>query len=216
MGKYDYAIAKYKEAIEIKPDFYDTYEKLGYIYALKEDYLEAIQWVDHDIAIAPSPRKEAIGYIWKGLYHYWLGKLDTSFNDLGTLSDLAKESGTEYLIHNIDYLKGWIHFDRGELKQGEMCLKRWIDYAKATSLRSIQFAEVRWHLYEGFVHLKLGQLDSVNVKLTKVKSFLPKIDPAIINDELLYQYKLLHSEVLLAQDSLDKVIKICKNISTGK
>jgi len=46
MGKLDEAIVKYKEALEIKPDFPITRLSIGYIYALKENYPEAMKWLD--------------------------------------------------------------------------------------------------------------------------------------------------------------------------
>ena len=44
MGKLDEAAAKYKEALAIKPDFYSTCGPLSYVFALKEDYPEALRW----------------------------------------------------------------------------------------------------------------------------------------------------------------------------
>jgi tetratricopeptide (TPR) repeat protein len=61
MGRIEEAIAKYKEALEVKPDFYMPSWSIGYIYALKEDYSAAMKWFDRYIALAPSPGTKAEG-----------------------------------------------------------------------------------------------------------------------------------------------------------
>ena len=54
MGKLDDALAKYREALEMKPDFYYAYWEIAYIYALKECYPECMKWIDMYIDRAPS------------------------------------------------------------------------------------------------------------------------------------------------------------------
>ncbi|NIN92134.1 protein kinase, partial [bacterium] len=95
MGRLDEAISKYKEALEVKPDFSGTPMKIGYIYALKEDYPEALKWVDKDISLATSPGYKRTGYLWRGFYHHWLGRLEQSLIDIQKAIDLAESVGSE-------------------------------------------------------------------------------------------------------------------------
>ena len=55
MGQLDESIAKYKEALKIKPDFLMSLRNLPYVLALKEDYSEAIQTLDRFINFSASP-----------------------------------------------------------------------------------------------------------------------------------------------------------------
>jgi len=60
MGKLDESIEKFKEALEVKPDFASAW-KISYIYALKEDYVKALKWVDQYISTAPSVPWQSLG-----------------------------------------------------------------------------------------------------------------------------------------------------------
>ena len=91
MGRLDEAIAKYKEAIIVKPDHYNTYWKIGYIYALKENYPQAMNWVNQNISVAPTLTAKADGgYMWKGFYYAWLGRLDQALTELKRAADIWK------------------------------------------------------------------------------------------------------------------------------
>jgi len=105
MGRLEDSIAKYKAALEIKPDFLSQLP-LAYIFALKEDYTETIRWIDQYIATAPSPGIKSDGYLWKGLYHYWLGSLGRSLENIHKAITLADSVG------NISS-KGWANWFLG-------------------------------------------------------------------------------------------------------
>jgi len=62
MGRLDDAIAKYKEALEIKPDF-GAERWISYIYLIKNNYEEAMKWTDQFISVAPSEGLKAQGYL---------------------------------------------------------------------------------------------------------------------------------------------------------
>ena len=114
MGRLDEAISKYKEALEVKPDFSGVSLKIGYIYALKEDYPEAMKWVDKEIAMATSPGVKEDGYLYKGFYQFWLGSLEKSLIDIQKAEELAAaagrvDSGKAYG----ELFKGWMYYDRG-------------------------------------------------------------------------------------------------------
>jgi len=96
MGKLDEAIAKYKEALEVKPDFKLTRLCIGYICALKENYPEALKWVDQEINIAQTPSIKSFGYFNKGFYHCWLGSLKQSLREFRMALDLAEETRNEW------------------------------------------------------------------------------------------------------------------------
>ncbi|MBN2408095.1 MAG: protein kinase, partial [Candidatus Aminicenantes bacterium] len=52
-GKYDRAVEKYKDALKVKPDFGAEF-RIGYCYAVQENYAEALNWTDRFISITPS------------------------------------------------------------------------------------------------------------------------------------------------------------------
>ena len=72
MGRLDEAIANYEKALDIKPDFSVGF-RIAYVYALKEDYVESMKWVEQYISSVPSPGNKAEGFLWKGIYNFLLG-----------------------------------------------------------------------------------------------------------------------------------------------
>jgi len=210
MGKLDEAIAKYKEALEIKPDFYYAYWEIAYIYALRENYPEAMKWIDMYIDRAPSLGTKAEGLWWKSFYECWRGSLDQSLEEAQRTIDLAEEAGSELWKTQADRLKGWIYYDRGELELSrrhfESCLdsvKRtpaeYIPTATSYSLGSPEQVSMLIAAYSfalALVDLKEGRIDSARSRLADIETILPD------------HSALLHGEVLLAEGSLEKAITV--------
>jgi tetratricopeptide (TPR) repeat protein len=127
MGRLDEAIAKYKEALEIKPDFLISSHSIHYIYALKEDYPEAMKWIDKYIDIAQATGLKREGYLLRGFYHYWLGSLEKSLICLQRSEDMAESVGDEWGKAFVNYLKVWIYYDREEYELSRKYNEGWLD-----------------------------------------------------------------------------------------
>ncbi len=211
MGRLDESIAKYKEALIVNPDFYNAYWKIGYIYALKENYSQAMNWVNQDISIAPTLSTKADGgFIWKGFYYAWLGRFDEALIELKRVVDIWKkvenkgwESVTERII-------AWIYFDRGELESCRKHFKKGFDAYIKNLPEAISYITLANSTYLGLAELKEGRIDSAKSRLSKMKSLLPKIN----NKYALFYYDILNGEVLLAEGSVDKAIAVCENTRT--
>ena len=75
----------------MKPGF-GSELNIAYIYALKENYTETMKWLDNFIASNPSPGTKAYGYMWKGIYHAFLGHYNQALIDLGKTQELTEKS----------------------------------------------------------------------------------------------------------------------------
>ena len=222
MGKLDEAIAKYKEALEVQPDFGSDFS-IAYIYALKEDYSEAMKWIDQFIAMTPSPGRGAEGYLWKGLYHYWVGNLEQSLSDLIQATELAEAVGNEKWMAYTHWTKGWICYDREELELSRRHFNLWFDsiikypfiteYPLFLLSTSIPFYTAIHSFYLGLVDLKQGLIDSAKSRLSEMKSLLLKIG-LWYRDWITFDYDLLHMETLLAENSVEEVIAVSKKTSS--
>jgi len=212
MGRLDEAMAKHKEALEVKPDWFWECWNIGYIYALKENYPEAMRWNDQFITMAPSPGVSATGHFWKGFYHYWLGSLEQSLSDLRRTTELAEAVENEWWKAYVEWMKGWIYYDRGELELSQRCFKSWFDFIIEYDPTYILWHKANYSFYLGLADLKQGRIDSARSRLAEMKSLLPKINPPF-KDRITFYYDLLYTEVLIEEDSFDKAISVCEKAS---
>ena len=212
MGRLDEAIAKYKETLEVKPDFFQTYWRVGYIYALKQDYDEALKWVDKDIAAAPSLGAKGAGYFWKALYHHWLGRVEQSISELKSLVDLSEAVGNDFGKAWTEWGIGWVYYDKGELELSRKSFKSWFDFCKEYEPTYIPDYTVEYNFILALVDLKQGRIDSTKSRLAEIKSLLPEITP-YSEDQAKFEYDFLHGEVLLSDGSFEKAIDVLEKAS---
>jgi len=208
MGQLDEAIAKFKEAIHLKPDFKDSYWRIGYICAFKEEYDEALNWIDQYFAIAPSESERAIARLWKGFYYYWLGNFEKSLIELKNTENLVKDVGNERLIALSKWIKGSIFSSIGDYNRSRR------EYNNYYTLYKIfpdweGFLTLYYNLGLGLVDLKEGKIDSVKYRFEIIKSLLPKIDLEV-EKYVPIDVNIFYGEILLVEGLNDKVINILK------
>ncbi|UCC39881.1 MAG: protein kinase [Candidatus Aminicenantes bacterium] len=205
MGRLDEAVAKYKEALEVKPDFFETHWRIGYIYALKEDYAEAMKWVEKDIATAPTPGAKTTGYSWKSFFHYWLGNLNQSLEELRIMEELAEDVGSKGDKARVDMLRGWISYDREEFESSREHFKGWFDYHFKDKPDFEKDFTAFYKIYLGLVDLKENRLDSAKSNLAELESLLPGIHP-FFKDWVQIGHDILKGESLVAEGTTEKAI----------
>jgi len=204
MGRLDEAVAKYKEVLEIRPDFFQTYWRIGYIYALKEDYKQALEWFERDIAAAPTPGARRTGYFWKAVLHYWLGNLDQSLNDSRILFELAEATGSSSGKSEAEVMRGFYYFDRGDFEQARKQFHLWHDIRSKSAGNELEF-RIFFDLFLGLLDLKEGRIDSARSLVEEIGPKLPQVGP-LFKNWLLLGYDMLLGEVLLAEGSLEEAI----------
>jgi tetratricopeptide (TPR) repeat protein len=213
MGRLDEAIAKYKEALEVKPDFYFSMHNIQYVYAFKEDYPEALKWIDKYIDIASSPGLKRAGYLWKGFYHYWLGSLEKSLIDLQRAEDLAEAVRDDVGKAFVNVLKAWIYYDREELELSRKYNGAWLDVYIKNDPNNKQYYKSCFSFLLGLIELKEKKIDSAKARLAEMKSFFSEITRPFYRERATFYYSLLYAELLLAEGSPEKAIAVFEKVS---
>jgi len=211
-GRLEEAIAKFKAALEIKPDFFGTYSSIGYIYALKENYPEALRWIDKYIAMIPASGSKTSGFLWKGFFHYWLGRLGQSLADFQRAEDTAEASGDDIRKALAEQMKKWIYADRGELELSWKSNEGWLNVYGKNRPGDEPFFKLDHRFFLGLLELKEGQIDSVKARLTEMKSLVPDISPGQAA-RAAFSIHFLECEVYLAEGLPEKTIGVFEKIS---
>jgi serine/threonine protein kinase/Tfp pilus assembly protein PilF len=203
MGKIDEAAENYKKALGVKPDFYPSMAPLGYIQALREDYSEALKWLDKYIEVAPSSGVKLLGYMRKAFYSAWLGSLEKSLSYLQRAEDLADAMGDKGWKAGVSRLRLWVYYDRHELelsrKQNEASLRLYVGAHPENKV----YYEARYKFALGLIELEKGNLELAKSTLKEIETILPEFK-GTMKDDLQFFHDRLSSEILLSKGSLSK------------
>jgi len=213
-GKLDEAIAKYREILDMRPEFIGSHLPLSYILALKEDYSRAINYVDQCISKAQSPRWTKDGHLYKGLYYYWLGSLEQTLAEFEKVNKIGEEiSNPAFKILN-DYFLGLIYCEKGDLVLSQKHLQNFLDAATQARPESREYDKVWYNFAMGLVYIKQGDTVSAKMRLERIKSFLPEAKPGIdsMNIWLPDMSNYLAAEIMLKENSPQKAIEFLETM----
>jgi serine/threonine protein kinase/Flp pilus assembly protein TadD len=208
MGRLDEALVNYKEELKINSGLENPYFSIGYIYALRAEYAEAMRWIDQFIAVAPSPGIKRKGYLWKGFCQLLSGSLkdcDFYFREAEEYSEPGYVWGRPY----INWLKAFIYYDRGELDQSRRSNEAWLnDFIKFYPGRKLHYQGV-YKFLSGLLELKAGHTDSAKNILAEMKSLHEKMPPWR-KDWASFYINFLSAELSLKAGSPEKAIGVFK------
>ena len=211
MGLLDDALAQYKEAIFVKPDFRSSLG-IAYIHALREDYAEAMKWVDHYITFATSLTEKAGGYRLKASYSNLLGNFDQAINALDTVKELVEPNEWESCQRAYtNESRGWLYYYIRKFELSRNYLKD--SYDTLFSGWDSAMAIIAYNFPLGLVDVKQENLDSARTRLATIDFLLPKATTTWNRNLAQLFHEIISAEILLAQDSLEKVIVYAESIS---
>jgi tetratricopeptide (TPR) repeat protein len=210
MGKWDAAVEKFKEAIQIKPDF-GSDNKISYIQAIQEDFSGALSWIDQYIAAAPSNGMKAWGSQLKAVYDHLLGKTEAAFADLAKAKEYALADNDFINADNLYRSLIWTSYDLGRYDQFLQYAKERFGFRAERKLRSGPLNEVLLTFYQGLADIRQNRPDAARAQLAKIEAARPNIvDQEKPTLEMAY-YHLL-SEILAAQGEPEKTIEAYNKI----
>ncbi len=208
MGRLDEAIETYLKALAIKPDFYASMAVLSYIHAYKENYPEALKWLDKYIEIAPSTGVKLLGYIRKGFYSLWLGSPEKSLGYFQRAEDMADARGDKGWKIEIDSFRSWVYYERHELELSRKYREAWFSRVSEEYPQYKLEHEATYKYDLGFIDIEGGSLDSAKNRLKEAESILPKLKAE--KEWANFYIDLLRAELMLAEGNPKKAVEIIR------
>jgi serine/threonine protein kinase/Flp pilus assembly protein TadD len=203
MGKLDDAIAKYKEALDIRPD-YGSALGISYIYALKEEYEDAINWMNKVPIQGQSGSAKFEVPAYRAMYEYWTGRISQCLRSTATTAEVAraaKKPGWEAFAL---WINARILAEQGHFEGARKTLAAWDTLFK--QVYSPDYTDAFCELTQARLYLKEGQTKPAEAALTVSQSAMPKLS-SFYRPWLGFLHFQVYGELLLAQGKTDEAIR---------
>jgi len=206
MGEFDKAEAKYREALEIRPDFYASCNGLAHVFAIQENYPEALRWIEEFSKRAPLGLEKVEGRWMKIFYEYFLGRWEESRTALESIRGQAEKANLSMVAAFTDWMMAFILADQGEYDQARKAFQAYGDWGSKLDSERKKFYGAAVAFFNGWIDVKQGRLDSARTRLKEIGTFLP-ITESGLGDVMVWVNRLLEAEIYLAENSLDKAVE---------
>jgi tetratricopeptide (TPR) repeat protein len=208
LGRLDEALEKFKEALEIRPDFHLSMRNIPYIYALKEDYSKAIDRIDKFIVTHTAPRERYLGYLWKGFYFAWLGRLNESFDYMTQAQEIVESYGATGQKFYIEAIKSLISWEMGQIELSRKLNESWYPVYMELYSQARFYYKAKYVVNLGLIDLKEENLESAKLRLSEEESLFAKISNPQHKRWVRYYFNILEGEIFLAEGLFDKAIDL--------
>jgi len=204
MGRLDEAVEKFKEALEVKPDFGSDW-KISYIYAIKQDYDEAMRWLDQFIDMASTESLRAQGHLWKGYYYYLQGKLNQGLQEVDRAEELARDANNWRMVDVAFRSRIWSCYDWNKIGLFQEYADARFDFRTKDGYRTPEENTLIHTFYLGMLNVKKGQIELAKSKLIEVKSLLEQMPEEEKKGNLVADYVLSRS-IFLAEGLVEEAL----------
>jgi serine/threonine protein kinase len=176
MGRLDEAIQKFEEALEVKPNFGSEW-KISYIYAVKQNYDEAMRWLDQFLDMAATDSLRAQGHLWKGYYYYLQGKLERSLEEVDRAEELARKADNWRMVDVAFRSRIWTCYDWDKIDRFHEYADARFEYRNGNANYGTPEENSAIHtFYLGMLDVKKGLLEGAEAKLNEIKALLSQMD----------------------------------------
>jgi serine/threonine protein kinase/tetratricopeptide (TPR) repeat protein len=211
MGKLDLAEVKYREALDMRPDFFSTCSSLSYVASLREDYAEAYRWLDEEDRRSPTPSSRIQGVWIRAYIDYLLGRWEISLARYAEIRKQAEAAGVDYLVATVDWITAFILKDLGRSAEALKAIQSWRGYQAKASADSEALAIATQAFVAGWVAVGSGQAAIAKARLSEIEPLLSRIDPGNVI-AMTFLFRLLRAETALAEGEVDRAVALGREI----
>jgi tetratricopeptide (TPR) repeat protein len=199
-GRLDEAVAHYKEAVRIKPDF-GSEDIIAYIYAVKGDYAEAMSWLDQFILAAPSKSSQSLGYWWKAIFNYVQGKRKQAKVEMKRVGGVWKSIGDRNGAALAELLQAFFYYERGESDAAIRLFSEYQKDAKDSIPQPDRINTIENDLWLGFLEWKQGQIAAAKQRLEHIRMLFSEWpgDMEEVALQLRKNYRILQAEIWVSE-----------------
>jgi serine/threonine protein kinase/Tfp pilus assembly protein PilF len=200
-GKVEEAIAASREALKIKPDFYESVSRLSYLLAFEERYPEALGTIERYLVLNLSKEGRAQALWWKGFYLYWLGRSSQALEALRQARE-AFETSDHSNEGTVPVLMFLLHYEKGEYESARRSAQSHIDWRIKAS-RGSKAECISYGLFlSGLCDLGENRPGAAKSKLEEIRALLQDVSGG--EKELLAKrVALLQMEIDLAEGAVE-------------
>jgi tetratricopeptide (TPR) repeat protein len=210
-GQLDKSEARYREALEARPDFAASCLGLAFISALRENYDETFRWLEeHQAVSTPTGKMEGLGLIHS--YEFLVGRLEDSLAGYLALRKIGESYDQDIVIAYTDWILGSVLLEMGRFDEARQAFQSRDQYFQRMypDRKSANAAEIAILL--GRIDLEQGRLQSARARLEEVKSLLPEITERNALENNSFRCQLLDAEVALARGYPDEAVAIAERL----
>ena len=206
-GKLEAAVAKYEQALTIKPDF-GTEWKVAYTYAMLEDYEKAMAWAERFKARATTEAIRVRGSELEALFLVAQGQVGKAMALLDKAFQAGKAAGAP--AANLDpllRLRLWAAYDRNETDLFRKISDTRVEFRIQLNLRSPELNRTYGQFYAGLLDVKQGRLAEARKRVAEMEAVSPKLN----TDEkrlLEIATNQLERDLLLAEGAADEALAL--------
>ena len=206
-GRLDDSVAKYKEVLAGHPDFHLSWASLAYVYALQENYGEALRCLDELVDRAPAASAKWMSAYLRAYIRHFLGQWDRSATEFLDLGAQAERGGEEFGLMVTNWVLAFVHLDRREFDEAERSIGAFFELnAKRNPTRGPMTGTMK-AIMRARLDIARGRPEAALATLAEAEPLAAGLDPSV-NDDLLFQNAFTKAEAALAAGRVDEAIAV--------
>jgi serine/threonine protein kinase/tetratricopeptide (TPR) repeat protein len=203
-GDLDKAIENYKRTLQIRPNALSVWA-LSYIYALKKQYPEAIQWIDQNIRNPSSAADKADGLLFKAYYCAFRGQIRDALSFLNEAVEIYPSIHDNNMAAFASVSEKLFLTQDGKGETADSMTAQW---KEEYNIKNPSFGLL---ICTAYANLNQGEIDSARAGLNRAGAIIRKTNPANRRYRQNH-YDLLYGTILVHEDSLKKAVRILQHV----